>query len=516
MNRAVLDRAALGLPNIGVADVGNVGVMGAYDDTEVKPYIKGHVTDGSSTFTFKVNNTDVTVPVDTNGNWKWVVDRTVTSLASAFESNLVIDKVVICGINTLTSGNKTFNGCKNIKSCTFKNCDASLLTDASYMFQNMGINYNGELQLKLPKNFAPVNMLRCFSGYRPFNRESLDKGVFKNATNIQIVLGSAIMDIADLSEFYVKNYWYRNGLPFEGTDIPTLILGTINTNKKVDADFFGNCVENIIIKGTYNVSLELNLCSKLTEQSVVNIFNAVAADITLTFHQNVWNMIMREIDVQGSPIQVAYQNMIDNYDVTIANASFDAEIEYIEGTGTQWIDTNIKFKPTTAFETRFMEINIPENPNPSNRTHIIGTHSGNTRYRLRRIELDVLYFLYGSNGLNWGAISAYTNIIVDVYFSTTMLKCKKDNGNWIEKDISGAEQFVESPDTITLFHGKNISNTDTNFEGRFYYLKIWDNDNLVADFIPVRKGTTGYLYDKVSGNLFGNSGTGDFVLGNDK
>jgi hypothetical protein len=34
--------------------------------------------------------------------------------------------------------------------------------------------------------------------------------------------------------------------------------------------------------------------------------------------------------------------------------------------------------------------------------------------------------------------------------------------------------------------------------------------------IPVRCGTTGYLYDRVSGELFRNVGTGDFVLGPDK
>ena len=64
-----------------------------------KPYIAGHVTDGSSSFTFKVNNTDVTVPVDANGNWKWVVDRTITSLESAFQDKTNIDILTIEGIN---------------------------------------------------------------------------------------------------------------------------------------------------------------------------------------------------------------------------------------------------------------------------------------------------------------------------------------------------------------------------------------------------------------------------------
>ena len=37
-----------------------------------------------------------------------------------------------------------------------------------------------------------------------------------------------------------------------------------------------------------------------------------------------------------------------------------------------------------------------------------------------------------------------------------------------------------------------------------------------VDLIPVRVGQVGYMYDKVSGQLFGNVGTGDFGLGPDK
>jgi hypothetical protein len=36
------------------------------------------------------------------------------------------------------------------------------------------------------------------------------------------------------------------------------------------------------------------------------------------------------------------------------------------------------------------------------------------------------------------------------------------------------------------------------------------------DLVPVRIGNVGYMYDKVSGKLFGNAGTGNFILGPDK
>jgi hypothetical protein len=52
---------------------------------------------------------------------------------------------------------------------------------------------------------------------------------------------------------------------------------------------------------------------------------------------------------------------------------------------------------------------------------------------------------------------------------------------------------------------------------RLYYAKIRDANNvMVRDFIPVRVGQVGYLYDRVSGQLFGKYGTGDFIVGPDK
>jgi hypothetical protein len=48
------------------------------------------------------------------------------------------------------------------------------------------------------------------------------------------------------------------------------------------------------------------------------------------------------------------------------------------------------------------------------------------------------------------------------------------------------------------------------------FMKIIVDDVLSKDYIPVRVDTTGYMYDKISGTLFGNDGTGSFVLGPDK
>ena len=41
------------------------------------------------------------------------------------------------------------------------------------------------------------------------------------------------------------------------------------------------------------------------------------------------------------------------------------------------------------------------------------------------------------------------------------------------------------------------------------------SNNSPIDLMPVRVGEIGYMYDRVSGELFGNMGTGEFILGPD-
>jgi hypothetical protein len=70
-----------------------------------------------------------------------------------------------------------------------------------------------------------------------------------------------------------------------------------------------------------------------------------------------------------------------------------------------------------------------------------------------------------------------------------------------------SSQGAVNTDSLKVFFGGHI---------RLYSFYIKKDGALVHDFIPVRVGNVGYMYDKVSGQLFGNSGTGSFVLGPDK
>ena len=65
-----------------------------------------------------------------------------------------------------------------------------------------------------------------------------------------------------------------------------------------------------------------------------------------------------------------------------------------------------------------------------------------------------------------------------------------------------------------MFSAHNIT---YNGRCRISYLQIINTstDEIVLDLIPVRVGNVGHMYDRVSGKLFGNAGTGDFAVGDD-
>lgn len=95
-----------------------------------------------------------------------------------------------------------------------------------------------------------------------------------------------------------------------------------------------------------------------------------------------------------------------------------------------------------------------------------------------------------------------------------------------EADFSGSTKVLKwNNSTIISLSAATITNTyplaiQLSKEGvtgwRLYWYKCYIGSMLVADIIPVRIGQVGYLYDKISKSLIGNSDTNNTpVLGQD-
>lgn len=177
---------------------------------------------------------------------------------------------------------------------------------------------------------------------------------------------------------------------------------------------------------------------------------------------------------------------------------YDAEIEYLQSTGTQWIDTGIGLKGSMKAEYDFSFSPIPANINV-----IFGSYEDNA-------QVPRFQFYY-QNG--------FKNVTNSTYCGTTGNGIT-ESGNAISGKIYSAVTITKSPQvsnrSIWIFARNNdIVNYLPSSNLFIYCWKLYCNNNLIMDLIPVRVGQVGYMYDKVSGRLFGNKGTGEFILGPD-
>ena len=195
---------------------------------------------------------------------------------------------------------------------------------------------------------------------------------------------------------------------------------------------------------------------------------------------------------------------------------YDAEVEYLESTGTQWIDTGVL--PTTDLEfelhVKFSAILTRTGQVPMGMRY---TQGAQWRYMVSNYHnSDFPTYSYASF-FNHQICKAATSGTLEYVFSLRNGVFSNGIGDDTQVSMSGTPPISPMPEnwTIYLFRGNQINQDPDWFTGRIYHVKFWKSGVLVRDFIPVRRGTVGAMYDRVSGKLFGNAGTGAFTYGND-
>ena len=190
---------------------------------------------------------------------------------------------------------------------------------------------------------------------------------------------------------------------------------------------------------------------------------------------------------------------------------YDAEIEYLQSNGTQFIDTEYVYVDNYTFEIDFLGM--------TSNTTVFGARNSTKR-------TSVLYYSK-TNGMTIN-MAAYTGSTTPFKLGNITSRAKvkmsvfQNNGTvWVNDtkvydNISFSGEYISSVSQAVFAtkYGDNDYRDITS--SKVYGLKIWQGENLVRNFIPVRVDTVGYLYDIVSRELFDNQGTGSFLLGPDK
>lgn len=205
----------------------------------------------------------------------------------------------------------------------------------------------------------------------------------------------------------------------------------------------------------------------------------------------------------------------------LINQQYDAEIEYLEADN----DGNarsVSFINTGVYPTNNTKVDahmwVPNYETSEYGHWFFGSYeSGGNRFEY--------FYNQNNNQQSFGrgnggtALTTALQSSSDIYFNNIAnadVLNITNNGNTYS--ITKTTNAFKCNYYLELF-GINVANSHGSSNAkpgtRIYSFKIYEGSNLIRDYIPVRIGQIGYLYDKISGKLYGNSGSGSFILGPD-
>ena len=184
---------------------------------------------------------------------------------------------------------------------------------------------------------------------------------------------------------------------------------------------------------------------------------------------------------------------------------YDAEVEYLQSSGTQYINTGVQVNNTFTFYSKVATLSnsattywgVRNSGTYSSRGQQCYLNNNPSSSALQTIHLwtDSTSVSYHSNAWDSGITP-----VVNTMYELSAMTC-----------YSGLGQLSYP---ITLFALNNIGSIVCS-SCRIGLWVAYSNCTRVAEMIPVRIGQVGYMYDRITKQLFGNAGTGSFILGAD-
>lgn len=256
------------------------------------------------------------------------------------------------------------------------------------------------------------------------------------------------------------------------------------------SDTSENPVQNKVVKEAIDDKLSEVTINAIPAGSIAIINNLITGGETNALSAEMGKIIKQNVQIILNALgEYAFPNGKPEISWS-GEMPYDAEIEYLESNGTQYIDTLLYGNENTEVQIDFIatSINAPVGFSRGDNTNGINIYVavGSSRFGNRTVD-----YSFASN-------TRYNVIFKDGHFIV----------NDVDKIFTASSPFT-TPTTLTIFKTNNY------FSGKVYSAKIIQNGSVVMDLIPVRIGQVGYMYDKINNKFLGNEGTGDFVLGND-
>lgn len=254
----------------------------------------------------------------------------------------------------------------------------------------------------------------------------------------------------------------------------------IRNGKQIGFIYKGNQLIEKIVKGNHTVY----------EKGFLREFNGIPPIKFKSVGKNIINYRIKGNTIQGK-LPSDYQ-----------------QVEYIQSTGTQYIDTGYKTNETTEFNLKVETTN----PELAWDGCIIGS-----RTQYNATDSFVLCLNYANLGLHCQLVSGQHQTGGYVLNEGIHTYNYKNGELYINDTRALAREKVNTQSTLNLYIFKlNQTSPDgRGFRGKLYYCKLYDNGILVRDFVPCYRKSDNVigLYDLVNGVFYTNQGTDTFLKG---
>ena len=174
------------------------------------------------------------------------------------------------------------------------------------------------------------------------------------------------------------------------------------------------------------------------------------------------------------------------------------QLEYIQSSGTQYVDTGVVATANTAIHFKFSELVLPRT----------GDHA------LLGSSWGLLSLLYSStSAVKWYSSGNATASVSTTSINKVILTPTSMEANGASYTVSAPSSYP-STKIYLLNTGDNGAGTSWLGRCKIHGLQIYDNGTIIRDYIPCQTtaGEVG-LWDDVNSAFYGNAGTGAFTAG---
>lgn len=417
---------------------------------------------------------------------EYLVSNTATYLDTNYIPNTETKLDIKFKLNNLDDNNICFSDNFGIG---IRNSKLAYMFGEELVITDVGASVDAIYEVQLSKNGLFVNDLQVVERFSTSIDFVSDK---------TLLLGAGY-DNDDIEILNSKNIYYCKVYDVDEFEYPVMedgnmIMSVLNQVNLVDDTFESFGGTDTEIKDTLDEVMNKPKTKSNIPDLVRNYIGVrTDADIEEDYVYGFWNYADRKF---YTATEGKYKGKDDIEYV---------ELEYIQGTGTQYIDTGIPAGTNTSIEVDAKLNTI------NNRTTMMGNwgtrENDNLRWCVYFHNDNRLYFYISTSNYSWewsnkvGVRSIYKIDHNKFYVNGNLYRDFTSKGN------------IDTQKNTLIFTASS-DGSDACYM-TLYACKVWENDVLVRDFIPVKRLSDGAicLYDKVSETYFLNSGTGTFIAG---